>query len=87
MMNWYEPGDSILDLFIPYTLIFQVPIYLKPSSQLPAYQVTRPLVPNIWGTGRWGLTKTLVFAEKNTLRYPWKSSRPNKNYEFPSIFW
>ena len=38
-------------LFI-HTLIFQFPIYLEPSSQLPIYQATCPLVP-VWGTGRW----------------------------------
>ena len=40
------------------TLIFQFPIYLEPSSHFPIYPGNdRPLVPNIWGTGRWGNDK------------------------------
>lgn len=30
--------------------------YLEPTFQLPIDQVTWPLVPNIYGTGRWGYT-------------------------------
>ena len=46
------------------TLIFQFPIYLEPSSQLPIYQVTRPLVPNIWGTGRWGIGSKITSIDE-----------------------
>ena len=57
----YPPWTKVLATrkqrkYIYCTLIFQFPIYLQPSSQLPIYQVTRPLIPNIWGTGRWGGT-------------------------------
>ena len=38
--NWDDP-----------TLIFQFPIYLEPSSQLPIYQVTRP--PGSKYIGNW----------------------------------
>ena len=46
-----EREDSSLISWGPknQALIFQFPIYLEPSSQLPKYQVTRPLVPFFYG--------------------------------------